>query len=265
MALGPKLASRSLIALAECPSSIRNSVSSTNSRHGSGRATLSPAAVWIAALPAAAASRAALVIGNSDYLQVGTLANPQSDTTAIVAALTAAGFDDVRRVENLGAEAMRTELKAFSARAAGSEIALVYYAGLGAEVAGQNDLIPVGAQLLRAADVEFEAIPLASVRAVVSSATKLRLVVLDACRSNLFRLESGNGTRGGTRGLRAIEAGAGELIAYAAKEGILAQDGPPGAMSPPPSIGEPKLSSAVQEWELVQHSTNLEVLTVAPA
>ena len=183
-------------------------------------------------LPAEAAKRLALIIGNAAYKDVGELTNPHADADAVAKAFTAAGFDDVRHADDLSAEQMRKELKEFSGRAAGSEIAVVYYAGHGAEVADQNYLIPVDAKLLRSTDIEFEAIPLSSVRSAVSGASKLRMVVLDACRNNPFKLAGSNGKRGATRGLASIEPGAGEVVAYSAKEGTLAQDGPSNSNSP---------------------------------
>jgi formylglycine-generating enzyme required for sulfatase activity len=191
------------------------------------------AAIIMSALPALAdGERVALVIGNAAYTDVGTLANPIIDAEAVTKAFEAAGFDNVRHVDNLSADAMRQELKDFSARAAEAEIAVVYYAGHGVEVNDQNFLVPVDAKLLRSTDVEFEAIPLATVRSAVSGASKLRIVVLDACRNNPFKLASNNGKRAASRGLGNIEPSAGEVVAYSAKEGTLAQDGPTGANSP---------------------------------
>jgi formylglycine-generating enzyme required for sulfatase activity len=180
----------------------------------------------------AAGKRVALVIGNAAYSDVGPLANPESDSAAVAQALEASGFDDVRHVGNLTAEQMRQELKSFSALSANADIAVIYYAGHGVELADQNYLVPVDAKLLRSTDIEFEAIPLSSVRQAVSGASKLRIVVLDACRNNPFKLAGKGGTRAATRGLGRIEPGAGEVVAYAAKEGTLAQDGPANQNSP---------------------------------
>jgi formylglycine-generating enzyme required for sulfatase activity len=180
----------------------------------------------------AANERVALVIGNANYSDVGTLANPIADAEAVTRAFKSAGFDDVRHVDNLTADAMRQELKAFSARSEDSEIAVIYYAGHGVEVADQNYLVPVDAKLLRSTDIEFEAIPLATVRSAVSGASKLRIVVLDACRNNPFKLAGNGSKRAATRGLGNIEPSAGEVVAYSAKEGTLAQDGPAQSNSP---------------------------------
>jgi formylglycine-generating enzyme required for sulfatase activity len=180
----------------------------------------------------AAGKRVALVIGNADYSNVGTLANPIADAEAVTQAFKTAGFDEVRHVDNLSADAMRQELKTFSAHSAEAEIAVIYYAGHGVELADQNYLVPVDAKLLRSTDIEFEAIPLSTVRSAVSGATKLRIVVLDACRNNPFKLTGNGSTRAASRGLGDIEPRSGEIVAYSAKEGTLAQDGPAQANSP---------------------------------
>lgn len=196
------------------------------------RIALSLVLLLLAALPATAAGRIALVIGNAAYSTVGELVNPYSDATAVAKALKDAGFEDVRHVTDLSAEKMRNELKDFSSKATTAEIALIYYAGHGAELEAENYLVPVDAKLLRSTDLQFEAISLTSVRAAVAGAGKLRMVVLDACRNNPFKLASANGKRAASRGLSSIEPGAGEVVSYSAKEGTIAQDGPANSNSP---------------------------------
>ncbi len=178
------------------------------------------------------AKRVALIIGNAKYEHFSTLLNPPNDAREIAHALREAKFDSVELVYDLTREALSDELQKFTSAAVGSEIALIYYAGHGVEVDGTNYLVPVDATLLQATSVNFEAIPLDLVRTAVSPATGLRMVILDACRNNPFKLASANGKRGGGRGLRAIEADSSEFIAYSAKEGTTAIDGPPDGNSP---------------------------------
>jgi uncharacterized caspase-like protein len=57
----------------------------------------------------------------------------------------------------------------------------------------------------------------------IAGATKLKLVILDACRNNMFPLA---GTRrSAARGLARVEPEDNTLVVYAAKEGTLAEDG----------------------------------------
>ncbi len=95
------------------------------------------------------------------------------------------------------------------------------------EVAGENWLIPVSAELRSDADVESEAISLRSVSLQVSRARKLGLVILDACRNNPFaaKMKRSISTRAVTRGLAPSEPSENVLIAYAARDGTTASDG----------------------------------------
>lgn len=179
----------------------------------------------------AEARRVALVIGNSAYASVSALENPKNDAAALAEALRSIGFDEVREEIDLDHTALRRALRDFTALASGAETAVIYYAGHGVEVDGRNYLVPIDATLAEATDTEFEAIPLDSARTAVSGASSLRLVILDACRNNPFKLASATGTRSVGRGLARVEPGANEMVAYAAREGTVASDGT-GANSP---------------------------------
>src|SRR5262249_3209372 len=124
--------------------------------------------------------------------------------------------------------ALGVALKSFGDVASGADWAVIYYAGHGVEVNGVNYLIPVDALLEQAAHVEDEAMPLSRLLSKVTGASKLQLVILDACRNNPFsgRMKrAGPGSRSLGRGLAAIEPESGVLVAYAARDGTTAQDG----------------------------------------
>ena len=176
--------------------------------------------------PASAASRVALVIGNSAYAHVPVIPNPLNDAADIGAALGRLGFS-VTRLENADYSALRRGLQEFQRAASAAEIAVVFYAGHGIEVDKQNFLVPVDARLASDRDVEFEAVSLDLVIRTVEHAGKLRLVILDACRNNPFaaRMERGGATRSIGRGLSRVEPSGEMLVAYAAKEGTVALDG----------------------------------------
>ena len=176
--------------------------------------------------PASAASRVALVIGNSAYAHVPVIPNPLNDAADIGAALGRLGFS-VTRLENADYSALRRGLQEFQRAASAAEIAVIFYAGHGIEVDKQNFLVPVDARLASDRDVEFEAVSLDLVIRTVEHAGKLRLVILDACRNNPFaaRMERGGATRSIGRGLSRVEPSGEMLVAYAAKEGTVASDG----------------------------------------
>jgi uncharacterized caspase-like protein len=110
---------------------------------------------------------------------------------------------------------------------------VIYYAGHGIEVGGVNYVIPIDAELKTSSHVEEEALPLERVLSKVEGASKLRLVILDACRDNPFaqRIASAGGTRSVGRGLGRVEPSGGIMVAYSARDGHVAQDGD-GANSP---------------------------------
>jgi uncharacterized caspase-like protein len=186
------------------------------------------------AAPAHAADgrRVALVVGNGDYTAVARLTNPAADAALIAAALKQAGFTSVDVKRNLGKAALENALREFGRKADGAELALVYYAGHGIEVGGQNYLVPVDAKLERDRDVDVEATRLDTLLGHAEGA-RLRVVILDACRNNPFvsRMERSVKTRSVGRGLAEVEPEGETLVVYAAKAGATASDGT-GANSP---------------------------------
>jgi tetratricopeptide (TPR) repeat protein len=201
-----------------------------------------PVATSASQAEAAHGRRIALVIGNSAYKNVPALTNPQNDAAAIATSLRNIGFDSVTLSLDASREKMIDALRAFADEAENADWAMVYYAGHGIEVNGQNYLIPVDARFASDRDVQFEAVPLDQVMASLEGAKKLKLVVLDACRVNPFAAQmrrtaapadvAAPSTAGGSIGSRSIGRGLGEvkvvgasLVVYAAKQGEVALDG----------------------------------------
>jgi hypothetical protein len=183
--------------------------------------------------PRAAASRIALVIGNAEYLHASTLANPMSDAAAVAQAFKRLGFETELH-HNLGLMELRRAFANYSEASENAEMAVVYFAGHGVEIAGVNYLVPVDAQPETVGRVRWETMPLDEVLSVVDGAKQLRLIILDACRDNPFvgRIRGLEATRSLGRGLGSIEPRGNMLVAYAAKHGTKANDGPLGGNSP---------------------------------
>jgi hypothetical protein len=183
-------------------------------------------AAVLGTLPASAQTKVALVIGNSAYRSVPALPNPAHDAGDIAASLERLGFS-VRRLSDASYDEMRRGLLEFSRKASNAEMAVVFFAGHGMEVGGENWLVPVDAELRIDVNAEQEAIALRSVILAVSSSAKLGLVVLDACRNNPFLAKMNRTvlTRSVDRGLGRIEPATNVLVAYAAKDGTVAEDG----------------------------------------
>lgn len=195
----------------------------------------SPFASAIAPPPSVALGRrVALAIGNAAYKHVQPLPNPRKDAADVATALKAAGFADVEALYDLGLREMQRALAAFERKATGADWAVVYYGGHGIQVDGRNFLVPVDAKLEVATDVEDETLALERVLARMAQAGKLQLVILDACRDNPFkRAWSGNTRTVAERGLARFDPTLPNVfVAYAARDGQAALDGPPGANSP---------------------------------
>ncbi|WP_456621665.1 MULTISPECIES: caspase family protein [unclassified Bradyrhizobium] len=187
-------------------------------------------ALALAFQPAAAFAdqRMALVMGNSAYQRAPRLSNSVNDANLLVETFKKAGFTVVDARNDLSAQDMRRTLRDFGAKARSADIAVVYYAGHGIEIDGNNYLVPVDAQLENDTDVYDETIGLDRVLVAIEPAKRLRLVILDACRDNPFakNMKRTMASRAVARGLAKVEPSSpNTLVAFAAKAGLTALDG----------------------------------------
>jgi uncharacterized caspase-like protein len=180
------------------------------------------AALAAALLPLAAAAqdRVALVVGNAAY-KASPLSNPVNDATDIAAALRALGFQVISR-NNASQAEMRNAIREFGNQLRRAQAGLFYFAGHGLQIAGNNYIVPVNADIRSEADAEDQSINMAYVlRTMEESQVKVSLVVLDACRNNPYA----RGFRSASRGLAQMNAATGSLIAFATAPGAVAADG----------------------------------------
>jgi TPR repeat protein len=200
-------------------------------------ALVAVAIALLQAFPAlAGGSRVALVIGNGAYRHPLELQNPVRDAQAVAGALRGLGFEVIIGVD-LDRRAMSAKLQAFGRAAEGSDIAVVFYAGHGVQVAGKNWLIPVDDTLDIDEDLRSDVVTADAVLDKAKGAKGFRLVILDACRDIPLRPTAAQ-TPGGpahpiTRGLAQIDlrSASNTLVVYATRAGGTAADGA-GAHSP---------------------------------
>jgi uncharacterized caspase-like protein len=187
------------------------------------------AVFWIGCGSSALAEkRVALVMGNSAYKNVPSLTNPVNDAALVAAMFKNAGFDTVINKFDMNISEMRKALREFGANARDADVAVIYYAGHGIELDGNNYLIPTDAKLETDTDVLDEALPLDRLLVSIEAAKKLRLIILDACRDNPFarKMQHTFAVRGIERGLARVEpTNPNTMIAFAAKAGSTASDG----------------------------------------
>jgi uncharacterized caspase-like protein len=164
--------------------------------------------------------RFALVIGNAAY-KGSPLSNPVNDARDIAQTLSDLGFEVIYKQNATQAE-MKSAIRAFGDRIVKGDVALFYFAGHGAQVNGENYLIPVGAVITKEEEIEYESVNAGFVLAQMASAgNKMNIVILDACRNNPFA----RSFRSQAQGLAQIRAPAGTIIAYATEPGSVAADG----------------------------------------
>lgn len=180
------------------------------------------------AAPAAADKRVALVVGNSTYQNVSRLQNPKDDAQLVADTLQRLGFALVggQAQVDLDKAGFDAAIQRFGSQLMGADVALFYYAGHGIQVRGTNYLVPVSANPVREADVDFQMVDVGLVlRQMEGAGTRLNIVILDACRNNPF---GGRGLRAADGGLAQIRAPEGTLLSYATQPGNVALDGDDG-------------------------------------
>src|SRR5712672_3763985 len=195
--------------------------------------TLMAAGILLGSHAAFAESRVALVIGQSNYRAVVPLPNPANDARAMSQLLGNAGFE-VMDAADLSQNEMREQVGDFAAKVAAKgpdTVALVFYAGHGLQIDGENFLVPVDVDPKREADIPIQAVRLNDVLNTLASVpSRMRILLLDACRNNPFPDISK--TSGG--GLAIVDAKIGApntFLSFSTSPGAIAEDGS-GADSP---------------------------------
>ncbi|WP_213284679.1 caspase family protein [Bradyrhizobium sp. sGM-13] len=185
-----------------------------------------PAAVLLGAHSASAESRLALVIGQSAYRSVPALPNPANDAKAVTQLLTDSGFE-VSTAADLSQNQMREVVSEFAGKVAAKgadTIALVFYAGHGLQIDGENFLVPVDIDPKREADIPIQAVRLNDILNTLTSVpSRMRILMLDACRNNPFPDLKTAGS-----GLALVDAkvGApGTFLSFSTSPGAVAEDG----------------------------------------
>jgi uncharacterized caspase-like protein len=178
-------------------------------------------------MPGHAASRVALVIGNSKYSAAPVLRNPVSDAHDLAASLRALGFD-VIALEDATRSSMADAIRSFSGKLAGADTALFFYAGHGLQLNGENYLVPVDAHIQGVADVRFGTINLNDIMSELDGKDRANIIILDSCRDNPFAevLSKAGRSIGSTPGLGRLDnTGVGTLVVYSTQPNNVALDG----------------------------------------
>lgn len=167
--------------------------------------------------------RVALVIGNSNYQNAPQLQNPDNDAQSMAQFLNSAGFEVVAATD-LNQNDMLRVVQDFSAKVSArgpNTVAMVYYAGHGVQLAGENYLVPVDAKVSSPTELVNNSVRLVDVMSTLEAIpSRMRIVILDACRNNPFPTVNDAG-----RGLAIVDAPNGSIVGYSTAPGAEALDG----------------------------------------
>jgi len=172
---------------------------------------------------AAAGLRLALVIGNAAYPKLA-LENPVNDSQDMANALRGIGFEVIER-PNVTGRAMRAAVQEFVSQLPEASIALVFFAGHGVQIEGENYLVPVDvvpdSSLREPAALYSLSTLIREIRGSDLESRRTNVVIIDACR-NLIGADRAPGRPVGMARLR---DDAQTFVAFASAFGTTAQDG----------------------------------------
>ena len=183
----------------------------------------------------ASSEKVALIIGNSNYQYLSKLDNTINDAKAIQKSLNEIGFKTVISTD-ISSEETRKQIRKFALESKDSSIALVFYAGHGAQVSGENYLLPTDMEVPKIeSEIQLTGVSIDSL--INSLGSKTKIVFLDACRDNPALIKSLSKGRGSYQnGLATAKASSdnshGVFIAYATDAGNIALDGVSSENSP---------------------------------
>lgn len=194
-----------------------------------------------ASKPPAAPRRLALVIGNGAYEGSAALKNPANDAAAMCKALQRLRFETMCHTNVADRAGFEALVRAYVARLGPNTVGLVHYSGHGVQVRGANLLVPTALAPQRtAADTVAALYPVNELfERLRGTAAPLHIVVLDACRTDLFadtRTTASRGSEALQRTLRTLPGAQQELapmphvppntrVLYATGAGEAAYDG----------------------------------------
>ena len=133
-------------------------------------------------------AKLALVIGNAAYENAPPLANPVNDANDMCDALRRLGFTTMCHSDVVDRSQFDAHVRRYVEQLAPTSVGVVYYSGHGVQAGGANYLIPTKVQprgvaedptrVLYGVDELFDRLR--------ARPTRFQLVILDACRSDLF-------------------------------------------------------------------------------
>jgi hypothetical protein len=160
-------------------------------------------------------NKIALVIGINDYESISPLSNTENDANDIADFLQEVGFKLTKLINPTQRELIEG-LSKFKLEINEDTVSIIYYAGHGIQVDGENFLIPKDAVIKIIEEIPYFCVHasdcLPKQQGLKSS---MHILILDACRNNPFKV----GFRSMDIGLAKMTAPMGTLIAFATSPG----------------------------------------------
>ncbi len=185
--------------------------------------------------------RVALIIAIEGYEALRPLKTPVQDALAMDDLLGDLGFEVTLEIDR-DMRQLRGAVEDFTEDAAGADLALVYYAGHGVEIAGENLILPVDVSAEGTEALKAGALPLNELAAALRAVVPSVVVILDACREDPFgsvpaaEAEAGRAARGArpldaklpdgvAGGFARVGRAEGMIFAFSTAPGKVASDG----------------------------------------
>ena len=171
-----------------------------------------------------ASSKVALVIGNSNY-SAKSLPNAKQDAKDIRDKLKSLGYDVVF-APNANVAKFSQAITEFHKKVIRADIAVVFYAGHGIEIGGENYMIPLGVNAIYTRRDLANLIKLSDIIAEAEIAKSFGVLFIDACRDNPLKNRIDPTIRSGvTRGLGQVDTPSNILVSFATKAQQVVNDG----------------------------------------
>ena len=164
-----------------------------------------------------------LSIGNCAYKKEAKLKNCIYDAKEISERLSKLGFESMCLLDGT-LQQVEKAIDDFSGKLSNSDVAVIYYSGHGMEYRGDNFLIPIDARIQSPVDIPYQCYSVQHLIDKLSETDcKLKIIILDACRTNPFNFHRSILCRGGLCPI--INAPEGTIIVFATSPGSVASDG----------------------------------------
>lgn len=145
--------------------------------------------------------KVALVIGVKEYAFLPSLWNTENDATDVADFLHSVGFITTL-VLNPTQKELIQQISNFKKSVSDETISIIYFAGHGVQLEGNNFLVPKDAEITITEEIPYMCIHASDCLIKQSQTKSAHLLILDACRNNPFK-----------SGIRAIDVGLAKMIA----------------------------------------------------